>query len=1180
MAGENKYTVPIGIDAAPFFKDLTQMEASMGTLTEEAQAAAGNMQKAFNGTAASSEKLTTSIGANTDAVKLLRDQAVKAGADIANSLSGKNVNKVFSDQIDLIKKKLQTLATTTVEVSVDFDAEKIGLIESKIKEATSATAEFNTVIEFAKTQLATLEPNSSAFTTLNQQILEAESLITSLNAAIGETTPEFNREAAAITEVTTATAGLNEQEGALNEQHSQTETRVTSLRAQLRGMREELALMEIAGKRDTAEFRALSVQAGELADQIQDTGQRIRVLASDTKYLDAGISAITGLTGAFTAAQGASALFGDENEKTQKVIQKVTGALAILQGIQALANALNKDSALSVLLLSRARQADAVAAVEETIAIEGEAVATEAATVATVGFTAALLLNPITLIVAAITLAIAAFVEYASKADDATDAINRQNIALEVNKSFIDDQVQAVQDAYKLQTAQAEQAGKKQSAIQDIQIQGLRAELKARQQNRDEILKQLNDIQKLSDKEPDNVELGKQLIEVGKQYKKSLSDITDAEHAIEVKGVEQHTEVVKETVQLNAAFLQEQTANYNERRKIQGLILQSIKDARNEQSKSIIEADKRDAQKLKDSAADRLDTIKQNILDYKETIRENNAQVKQLGDEAGIGSIDPELAAKKIADLKAQNHLYTAAIKQAGKDAQAIRDGLGLDLLNHDREVAKQRLELQLAANVEFAQSEEEGNKRDQDVLKTQYEQRNQQIITQFASRKDLIGKLLAANTAAYANALIKLNYEYGLKVIDQDSQLDQLRLQNSGIFAENNKKQQEQLQIELLKIQLEYAEKKLTAMIDDGTKESEIAIAQQKQLIAKLKAQIKQSATDANNVDFFDLVGLGGINDDQKQALTQVYNAVNTGLKAITDAVVQNYQMQIDAKQKLIDSDTDALQTLQNQLDQEKALRDKGLANNVDAIEAQIAAKQKQVDDEKAQQQQLIKQRQAAQKAQANIDALEQASSLAVAAVNIFKATSSIPVVGVALGIIGVAALVAGFVAAQIKIRQSINAETSPTSQYAEGGEIEGRKHTQGGQKYRSLDGTGNVIELEAGEYVVKRSVVEQYGDFLEALNSGQLTDDDLRELLHGSGISLATEVQNKAVADIGRRNAASLHITQNQAPELSTEHLEAIRAGVEYLSERKRLEAERWEDSEYYYKKEGNTTTKTKKK
>src|SRR4030043_2096110 len=124
---------------------------------------------------------------------------------------------------------------------------------------------------------------------------------------------------------------------------------------QLRAMKDELTKMEQAGLAGTKAFQDLAVKAGRLGNQIGDTQQRIRVLSSDTRYLDAAMSGAQGLVGGFSLAQGAMALFGKESSNLQKQLVKVQGSMALLIGLQQVMNTLNKDNAFRVMLSAKAQ---------------------------------------------------------------------------------------------------------------------------------------------------------------------------------------------------------------------------------------------------------------------------------------------------------------------------------------------------------------------------------------------------------------------------------------------------------------------------------------------------------------------------------------------------------------------------------------------------------------------------------------------------------------------------------------------------------------------------------------------------------------------------------------------------------------------------------------------------------
>lgn len=162
------------------------------------------------------------------------------------------------------------------------------------------------------------------------------------------------------------TAILNEKKEALDkvskaykEHSSQTEktsNKLVTLITQTRNTREELAKMEQEGLRGTDAYNKLQLKLGELTNQMDDTQKQARVLADDEKYLTATIQAISGITGAFSVAQGAVGLFGEKNEELQKIMLKVQSLMAITIGLQQISQVLNKDSAVSILFLSKAQK--------------------------------------------------------------------------------------------------------------------------------------------------------------------------------------------------------------------------------------------------------------------------------------------------------------------------------------------------------------------------------------------------------------------------------------------------------------------------------------------------------------------------------------------------------------------------------------------------------------------------------------------------------------------------------------------------------------------------------------------------------------------------------------------------------------------------------------------------------
>jgi len=141
----------------------------------------------------------------------------------------------------------------------------------------------------------------------------------------------------------------------------QTTTQFKNANDELKKTQRALVELALAGKQGSKEFQNMEKRAGELTDQIGDVRARVNALASDTPKLDLLAGAATGIAGGFAAAQGAAALFGGENEDVQKAILKTQGAMSLLNGVQQIANVLNKDSALGMKLNAAAQKAYALA---------------------------------------------------------------------------------------------------------------------------------------------------------------------------------------------------------------------------------------------------------------------------------------------------------------------------------------------------------------------------------------------------------------------------------------------------------------------------------------------------------------------------------------------------------------------------------------------------------------------------------------------------------------------------------------------------------------------------------------------------------------------------------------------------------------------------------------------------
>lgn len=149
------------------------------------------------------------------------------------------------------------------------------------------------------------------------------------------------------------------------------------LKRKLRDLKNLMAQMNLDGLSNTDLFNRMAQQAGTYADAMGDATTATNVFANDNFKLEAMAQGLTGIAGAASVATGVMGLLGTENEKVAQAIMKVQSVLAILNGVQAVANVLNKDSAF-MLRLKQIRTAASTAATRTNTAALGANTVAEA----------------------------------------------------------------------------------------------------------------------------------------------------------------------------------------------------------------------------------------------------------------------------------------------------------------------------------------------------------------------------------------------------------------------------------------------------------------------------------------------------------------------------------------------------------------------------------------------------------------------------------------------------------------------------------------------------------------------------------------------------------------------------------------------------------------------------------
>lgn len=1126
----NEYILPIGIDGNNLQKGLKE---TIGVL-EQVEAKSGEVGKtideAFQRGSRASEQFDDKMKSTSKNLEAIREMGKLAGKELADALSAKNINSSdFEKKLDGFKQKLSSL---TSKVDIQLDDAKIKIFQKQIEGAKGDIEQLNVALKIANEVLAGLDTNSDEFQQLSEAITFTESAL-----------KEFENEVVATTD------------------------KSKSMKAELRELQMELQKMEASGDTSSKQFIEMSVRAGELKDQIGDTAQQIRILASDTKHVDALISGVTGLVGAFTAVQGATALFGAENEELNEALLKVNGAMAILQGLQAVQETLNKDSAFSVIFMRNARVAETTAIAGQTTALGANTVAMTASTLATKAFSFALKTIGIGLIITAIAL----LVEYW---DDLTAGVKKflpvgadvgkmfdkiKSYALGVGNAILQWVIKPYQAMYELiingDIEKALDTLKKGLNVSSNFSEGFRSqEARNAQKYRDE-------------QEAKNIEFAKRELE---RRKNRGEDTFKLEQRLRAREMAFNKRTGKEDADLKKEYEDAEDKRFAENEK-------KSEDARkkaNEQAKKDAEKRQKDAEEAHKKAVELQQKQNEQIAKFADELK--NVEIRNIQDKTKRerASLEKSLD-DKISAIEKEVALTKTAEEQKEKILSELRKEKANKLKEFDENVIKEKLKLELEGKEQLQQLQKDSLEKELELLKINDEKNREAIEEKYKSEGELKAKLLEASEKNRVQKEKEIRDKYAKQGLKDEEEKAILSIELASTYAKKSEQTERQKQIALLNVKLEYAKKALEVLIASGTDENSLEVLRAKKLVQDTQNAVNDAVAKNGNrdFDFMEFLGIGeGLSDEDNRNLRKAIGESMKVLSDFTSFMIDNYQEQIDAKQKQIDQTQSEIDDLEEKLDEEKALREEGFANNVEIIEAEISEKKRQQEEQIKQKEELMKKQAQMQKIQLAMDSAEQLSSLITASASIWKGFMGVSPFLAPLAIALIATMFGTFAASKIKAAKMIDQQTV---QHGEGGEIVGRSHQGGGEKYYSADGK-HVKELEDGEFVVKKRQYGKFGKLVRAINEDDfsglsINDYAIAEMFRQMGFDY----------DMGVGEAKNLQLALMQIGYSQNEsrHLSEISEGIAYLVEADKNTPKSWFDGVFDCVKIGNKVVKIKR-
>lgn len=294
------------------------------------------------------------------------EQANEAINGIIES-ANKNVNLMNPAEIEAANKQLQEVQQLLDKISDSTispsfaSPEELDILSSEINKTDDAFQQLATVIDFVQAKMSGMDAGTEEFKQLEADINAANDMlgrtpqlydatgnsINQMNDALknfqeqlaGETDPEAIK--ILNTNIETLENGIQQVKNAgktgfdeFGNKITEQKDKTITLQTELEGLVNQMTKLRLANKEGGEEYEALKNKAVEVRTAIVATNNEISTGVKNTATLDRLIQVTSGVAAGFTLAQGATALFGAENESAEKVIQKVTGGMAVLQSLQ------------------------------------------------------------------------------------------------------------------------------------------------------------------------------------------------------------------------------------------------------------------------------------------------------------------------------------------------------------------------------------------------------------------------------------------------------------------------------------------------------------------------------------------------------------------------------------------------------------------------------------------------------------------------------------------------------------------------------------------------------------------------------------------------------------------------------------------------------------------------------
>lgn len=934
------------------------------------------------------------------------------------------------------------------------------------------------------------------------------------------------------------------------------------LTTQIENQTKQLALLRLEGKQGTAEYQQLSKETAILRDAVKDATAEITRMASDTSNLDAVLSFAAGASGGFAAFTGAMELFGSESEEVQEAQKKLQAAIAITTGVQAIQNAVQKQSAI-MLGISRLQMAALSKAqvYNRLVTMQGTK-ATLTATIAQKAFNLIAAANPYVLLALALVTVVGALVLFASNTDKSAKNQQKLNEAQKVWLDCLETEATEMNRVSNERVAQlnrelniAKARNASLSETRKIEDEILAERTKAHNKSVGFYGQELDDLEANRAKLEQLNDMLVQLNNAKARGDKKVYIDVDLDGKIDKVKVDEAIEAVQGQIDNTgravdiAVNLKTEGADLDAERKIQAA-------QRQQENRNNAKAETDILRKAEDAR----------IALIKNTFDQQRAQ-RQAANARAIADIQLQ--------LRTETNLTVKARKALNDQIVLLREQLAVDMVDIANQQRAAELSAQRATQDAQIALMAEGAEKQREQLRVEYERQIQDINTRLETERGLtetqVAELLNQQLLLqqqYAKSLGELNDQITIDQMQAAADRTQLQLD----AAREGSQEEINLRIQLLQQQraIELAQNRQLAedvrqseadinakydaevlkqttelnqqralMLFDQTQALEASefdlirnseerktrfrLAQEKARLQKIlelnkAAGVKMTDAEVKTIENTiakidqeiekskgdergnDIYGLFGLNldDDQKEAISTSVSFAIEQLNGFLDAKVQAADAAVSAADKEVDAS-------QRRLDAELEARANGYANNV-------AMAQKELDVAKKNQEKALKEQQKAQKAQAAIQTIQQIGNLVTASALIWSQ------LGFPFAIPAIAIMWGSFAAAKIKAAQlSKSANAGGSESYGDGTVelLAGGSHQSGDDVDLGTKPDGTRRRAEGGEFfaVINKRNSRRFRriipDVINSLNRGTFAQKYLNAY-NTDGVNVTVQQNN----------------------------------------------------------------------